>query len=618
MPVPLALLLSLAQAGGPRTVERAIEDGVAWLRGTYEDELRHRGTTRGPGVAAPEPSRAGERALLAYTLLKGGVEPTDGLVRQMIAELAFDRIRNTYDIACTLLLLEEHDARAHRAWIEDLARQLEDTQEGGDWGYPSGEDLSNTQYAALGLWAASRAGVVLPAGVWGALADALERYQRPGGGFSYRPHGQSNGSMSAAGIATLALCEIELARLGALGPERGATLRARRQDGLDWLGGVFRVERNPLSDSYTHYWLYGLERMATFCGLARVGEHDWYAEGERWLLETQQPSGNWQGPVETCFAILFLGRAALSAVAPRSGREAYEAARAPSSAAVRIEARPVEERVALRVLGFGRHAVASLEWPGEDGRGPHVLRVEYREGEGVLAVALGDETASARGHTFPAAVRLVRGTHRIRARVLAVAPPTGESSSGPTAPAPVYFESPEVEVEVTQGLGPEPDGPVPGKPIALGPGPRAAGIQAKASSVLQHLDLLPGVEFDAFQAVDGKHRTPWLARENDSHPELELSFRRAVRIDGIGIVPASLPGFPPDELGRALEVELVLNGKPNRRVLLPPEPWSEANVVLDEPVDLRSLRIRILSRVPGRRTDAVGLGEVELRFGGGH
>lgn len=611
--VLVLLLLCLPQAGGPRTVERAIEDGVAYLRGVGEGELRERNATPGPGIPVPEPSRAGERALLAYTLLKGGVQPTDELVRRLIAELAFERIQNTYDIACTLLLLEEHDARAHRAWIEELARQLTDTQEEGDWGYPSGADLSNTQVATLGLWAASRAGVMLPAEVWSALAGAVERYQRPGGGFSYQPHGKSTGSMTAAGIATLALCEMELARLGALEPGLGATLRAQRREGLDWLGGAFRVERNPMSDSYyVHYWLYGLERMATFCGLARVGDHDWYAEGEQWLLDTQQPSGNWRGPVETCFAILFLGRAALSTVAPISGRAAYEQGRASSSAAVRIEVHPVEDGVALRVLGFGRQAAAPLEWPEEAGRGPRVLRVEYREGNRVLAVALGDETTPARGHTFPAAARLARGTHRIRACVRVLVPSTGAGSSRIDARATATLESPEVEVDVLQGLAPEPDGARPGTPIALGPGAGATDVQARASSVLQGLDVLPGVELDASRAVDGKHRTPWLAREDDSAPEITLSFRHAVRVDGVAIVPATLPGFPPDELGRALEVELALNGKPSRRVLLPPEPWLRATVALDEPVDVRSLRIRILARVPGRRTNAVGLGEIEL------
>ena len=67
-----------------------------------------------------------------------------------------------------------------------------------------------------------------------------------------------------------------------------------------------------------YYWLYALERAAMITGTETFGAHAWYAEGAKYILETQKPDGSWLTPskvietgaaADTCFAILFLRRA---------------------------------------------------------------------------------------------------------------------------------------------------------------------------------------------------------------------------------------------------------------------------------------------------------------------
>ncbi|HVS18024.1 MAG TPA: hypothetical protein VMT18_05445 [Planctomycetota bacterium] len=593
---------------GQVEVDRAIERGTAFLRAgwaaEHSDRLR-RGQARGI-------SRSGERALVGYTLLKAGIEREDPAVRQIVAELAFEEIEHTYDVACTLLLLEEHDARAHRGWIAELAGRLLAWQNEYGWGYPSGHDLSNTQYGALGLWAAARAGVEVPPEAWRELSSAVTHYGTKRGGFAYVSgvDGGASGSMTAAGVGTLALCEMELARAGALDSRAAWVLHGTRARALEWLRGEYSVTTNPRGGAWTYYWLYGLERMAAFSGLTRIGEQDWYGDGAGWLIATQGDHGAWQGRVETCFAVLFLARAALGALAPPSGPDSEERCRTEPEAALRFEARPFGERTAFRLLGLRRPVAEALEWPGEARRGPRVLRVEYLADGEVVAVGVGNATEPMLGHTFPASARLANGPRELHARVHALVPPGRPGAERGTRddPALALLESPTLRCTVESGG------------LLLAPVAAAENMLARegvrvevaASSTHSGFDDLPGIAFGPERAIDGRVRRPWLAGEHDARAALRISLRKPVRANTLRIRAARLSGYPDDELARPLELSVRVNDELELRVPMPPDPARAARVDLGEPLAVRELEVRILSRVSGRRGDVVGLGEIEL------
>src|SRR5262249_53904487 len=61
------------------------------------------------------------------------------------------------------------------------------------------------------------------------------------------------------------------------------------------------------------YFLWSLERVAVVYNLPTIGGKDWYSWGADILLRSQAGNGSWDdsfaGPVDTCFALLFLKRA---------------------------------------------------------------------------------------------------------------------------------------------------------------------------------------------------------------------------------------------------------------------------------------------------------------------
>ena len=173
----------------------------------------------------------------------------------------------------------------------------------------------------------------------------------------------------------------------------------------------------------------------------------------------------------------------------------------------------------------------------------------------------------------------------------------------------VALESPAVRCDAAGG------GPL------LAPGDAAHGdllrgarvrVKAKASSSCAGFDDLPGIDFAAERALDGRPRRAWLAHARDAHPTLQLELREPVRADTLYLSAAQLPGYPRDELGRVLELEVTIDDELVLRVPMPPDPTRPARVDLGEARKVGSLELCILSSVPGRRGAIVGLGEVEL------
>lgn len=229
--------------------------------------------------------------------------------------------RSTYETGITLMLLYALGPRDRFAReMEPLARFLIDTLDESQsmWGYPEGaRDLSNSQYAVLGLRATLQRGIE-PRGIRDALTSALRgvlKTQRPDGGFAYQPQRYSSGSMTVAGLAMIQVAEEFLAHHAAAKKDLAAARKARPA-AEKWLADHYTVRNNPegraLNDHNLHYYLYGLERYAAFCGVERIADHDWYREGAEFLLATQKDDASWGSLEQTCFAILFLNKASLT------------------------------------------------------------------------------------------------------------------------------------------------------------------------------------------------------------------------------------------------------------------------------------------------------------------
>ena len=184
-------------------------------------------------------------------------------------------------------------------------------------------DNSVTQYALLGLRAATSAGIPLPADVWQRALSLQRARQCPDGGWAYTTGWEGYGSMTGAGIAAIAICQHALGGGSALGDPQV-------QKGLAWLAKNFAVHKHPKYSGWEFYYLYALERVGRLLDTEFIGEHEWYPLGARYLIDRQTPDGMWPGVegsektdprLPASFALLFLTRAteALSPLNRRGG-----------------------------------------------------------------------------------------------------------------------------------------------------------------------------------------------------------------------------------------------------------------------------------------------------------
>ena len=128
-------------------------------------------------------------------------------------------------------------------------------------------------------------------------------------------HRGRNGVLGKNGVASLELPDA-VANDGAVSCCGGGASPKPLERGLDWLGKRFTVLENPGGGQTWHfYYLYGLERVGRFTARRFIGSSDWYREGARMFVSTQDGfSGAFRGGriedpvVATSFALLFLAK----------------------------------------------------------------------------------------------------------------------------------------------------------------------------------------------------------------------------------------------------------------------------------------------------------------------
>ena len=588
-------------------IDDAIDAGVEYLLAT---QLRD-----GSWAYHAEAYRNGQTALSAYTLLKSGLDADHPAVVRALTYLRQSPPRKTYSAACQLMALAATRDPARRDEAEEVLEFLLDGQR-RTWGYPGGDpDLSNTQYAALGLRAAQSMGLEIPSRTWSQLAQGtlaqLVREERvealPGvagrsgtgqvavAGFGYRPEsGEATGSMTTAGVAILALCQEGLG--SSMTASLGRKVERGRELGLAWLVHHFAVDRNPGKSDWVYYYLYGLERVGALLGIELLGQRPWYYEGARHLVVRQRDDGSWSGndaEADTCFALLFLSRATASVTGAAASKRPEHYVSEGEEAAVRMRASG-DTPLALWITGFApgaieQHAVGvGLE------RGLAVRRVEYVAGGEVVATVDGDPGRAWTQERYPAQVRFERGgTYRINVRV---------HVAGPGGPA--VLEGVEFEVRVDEVTEPWMlEYARAGAENLLEPG----RVEASASS------SRGGGEAPA-KAADGFHGTAWVCRPDDGEPWLVLELDRAVRIERVLLSQVGGTGKQRGEFDRITRVSLRLGqSKEVHEITLEEDVRKKTVFELPRRTRVGRIELRILARERGsRHPGAAGFAEIEL------
>jgi hypothetical protein len=375
------------RAGFEKRVSEAVDRGVEALRKMQKDDGSF-GTFKCAAEIKEFPTGQTCLGIMAY--LASGVSKRDEAVERAVARLPKTPPNNTYENGLLCLALEHQAApdgerfemlrlppaeRAkfafkrflsaeERALMEKSAAWLVEARHRGFWRYgenPVNADLSNSQYAALGLMAAKRCGIAVPVEVFDRYVGGLLATQGKGPDRTWRfpkaPVGErewpefeytrrstgfwdydaplkakrGRGTTDAIGIVMLAI------GLDALSPDgvrdhRGAKVAAAVDAALNHLDSIFRVDVQAFEPGYPtdkwpdFYFLYTLERAMELINERFVGRHDWYREAAELLLDVQRADGKWDvagaqyrsDVIHTSFALLTLRRATIpTRVTPR-------------------------------------------------------------------------------------------------------------------------------------------------------------------------------------------------------------------------------------------------------------------------------------------------------------
>ena len=563
--------------------------------------------------------RNGMTSLALLTLLKCGVPQDHPSVRKALAFLELRDPDKTYSTGLQLMALAATGDRQYKAWAARLAQLLldwESANHAGSWGYPHGVvDLSNNQFAALGLWSARSLGVSVPRDVWTRLAEAVlddyrgestqveaagGRYkERRATGFRYRrKKEETTGSMTAAGLCILALAQESAGRkLGKV----GARIDPAVNEGLAWLDTYWSVDSNPGHGQYAYYYLYALERVGALFELDRIGNHDWYREGAEFLIKDQVEGGSWGQPHQTCFALLFLSRATATVSGRRSAREpsAWSQAEGP----VRLQVAGGAELV-FWIDGFDNALLEHFAKQPKDRRGLRIDRVEYLLDDEVVATVPGKPAKRWKAERFAARVRVEEpGRKAARARVWVVPEElTSKLFSSEQAEA---IDSYPLEVNAVS---------TPGEFQEAHAGWFTRNLAAQAAHEVQVSSSYDATH-NAARVCDGYQASAWVAAAHDQEPSVSITFLKPVRADTVVLSPANSRLVDYAKFDAPRRIRLSVNDD-TYELELPRDGLTALRYDLPRSVPVRRLEVRVLERERGTRfPGAVGWSEIGLEGG---
>ena len=571
----------------------------------------------------------GHAAFRIYTLLKCGVRMSHPAIQRGRAFILAYENDATYPVAAKIMALAEMNQEGDKERISELLELLWDNQrEDGLYHYSDGGynshldrgDLSNALFAALAMRAASQAGVAIKPTRWSALAKGALACWKPSDGvprtgsraeprgFSYVPNSAATSSMTVAGVSMLAIVD-EQAGDRITGKLRNPVQMGMRT-GLAWLDEHFVWNTNVgQSGGYHNFFsIYGIERVGGLLDLPVVSNKDWYYEGARQLLAWQSGDGTWSeasGHTETELALLFLKRATArtSGGDQGQGQTVWSTADDPSAeVALRGSG---DTPVTVWIESVHEDVKGGLEWEGEEGRGPHISRVDYfirRDVPGAAVerveritadpgAAMGAERFAFR-YRFPA-----NGIWLVHARVMCVREATAAGVLGEE----VELLSAEMEVVVRDVVTPEQL-----EYAEVAKNNLLRGIEVYASASTQ----MDGEE--AAKVIDRQHKTRWRCVGSDAAPKLKLALGRPIRGRRV-VLSHGLAAPLYSEHARVLRGELILNGRDSFSFQMDPDVMTKTEIDLGRSHRVRSIELKVLEVMDGAvGSSAVGFSEVEV------
>lgn len=639
-PLALGLLLSPAtQEASPvpqAAINDAVDHGVDWLL-----DAQRRDGSWGENDMTPgghRDPRSDLTAFCTYTLLKCKVPREHSAIRRALAYLMQGEPSTTYSVAVQLMALVATEDERHEKRIERLVEVLLDYRVPGHniWGYPGHgsivTDLSNTQYAALGLRAADQAGVSVPDKIWVKLVERVlmhqeepRRVDNPTGegtaetrmeaGFSYLlPNLKSpsvgynvpNASMTAAGLALIRIAEEALG--GKLPRRIGRDAERAKHQGWVWLENHFSPGKNDAGyQSWIYYYLYGIERVGALFDQDLIGGHNWYQDGARELVKWQAGDGHWQQGgyqewprqpmphANTCFALLFLVKATRGSTTGQENARAsgvYAAEEPTSEVLIRATGR---SRLAIWVSGFGESIVEDFTMQSPDAKGMFVIEVRYLLDGEVVARVPADATRPwsderyAVQHTFQR-----NGEFELSVQVVVRDDVEGNQT---------VLESAALMVRARDVFE---DWMLDYATIDAHDAIDLEGVTATASS--HHSEWVT-----PDRAIDGIQASRWLSNPEDSAPQLTLTFRRPAHGKTLVLTQADSQVSESGRHARVKRVAISINGRKPFEADLEPLPMRPTRIELPRRVRVRTISIRVLDYEPGAEfKKAVGFAEVGL------
>jgi len=352
--VPVLLLIPvvsvLAADLSPEDVTHAMNLGVRYLKNRKLDN----GNWSEYGG-----QEGGIPCLCTLALLNAVDSDKDPVIQKALEYVRGLRPKTTYVLALQTMVICRASPKADQDIIAHNVRWLEQTQvtEGpadrrGGWSYGENAlgqrailqgDGSNSQFAVLALYEAARAAeknnlhITIHPETWELARNYWINNQRDqDGGWGYYKPMDATGSMTCAGISSLVICEDMLHEPDAKvtgdridGCYRASSENRERIDrGINWLKNHFSVQANPQGNRsaglaaeglWHYYFLYGMERAGRLSARRKIGEHDWYREGAKYLVNAigaNTLDALWKGSghaednpdISTSLALLFLSK----------------------------------------------------------------------------------------------------------------------------------------------------------------------------------------------------------------------------------------------------------------------------------------------------------------------